>query len=158
MRFVTAVVVGLPRPDLEGESPCMPAGTPWWRRLTRQVVPRQRGRACCWYHGGDWRRASRIAIRLFAHAHRSQPNPAEACRDALQLARAEGIAGWTLQAVKSLLLDPIQPEREIGYVNGRHRAQAMLDAGVRRTLVARWVMPDPARDSTPNARQVKAQQ
>ena len=29
--------------------------------------------------------------------------------------------------------------REVGgYINGRHRAQAMLDTGVRRTLVAYW--------------------
>jgi hypothetical protein len=44
---------------------------------------------------------------------------------------------------RSLLLDPIQPERSSpgGYINGRHRAQAMLDDGVRRTVVARWDWP-----------------
>jgi hypothetical protein len=26
-------------------------------------------------------------------------------------------------------------------INGRHRANAMLDAGVRRTVVIRWQMP-----------------
>ncbi|MGM9470352.1 nucleic acid/nucleotide deaminase domain-containing protein [Streptomyces murinus] len=33
----------------------------------------------------------------------------------------------------------IQPDSGGGYVNGQHRAQAMLEAGVRRTVVLRYV-------------------
>jgi hypothetical protein len=28
-----------------------------------QLAPRRRGRQCCWYHEGDWRAASTVAIR-----------------------------------------------------------------------------------------------
>jgi hypothetical protein len=54
-------------------------------------------------------------------------------------AEAEGVGGgWELEALDSLV-DPtvgIFVERDgarLVYVNGQHRAQAMLDAGVRRT-------------------------
>jgi hypothetical protein len=33
------------------------------------------------------------------------------------------------------------PDDEGGYVNGQHRARAMMDAGVRRTVVVRDVWP-----------------
>ena len=42
-------------------------------------------------------------------------------------------------AAPSLFLDPIQPEspeNDWPYINGRHRVQAMFDAGVRRTVIA----------------------
>jgi hypothetical protein len=29
------------------------------------------------------------------------------------------------------------------YINGQHRAQALLDAGVRRTIVVSWDIPAP---------------
>ncbi|MGH4009531.1 MAG: hypothetical protein ACRDTH_15505 [Pseudonocardiaceae bacterium] len=147
MRLVTTAVVTLPRPDLDGEPPCMPAGTPWWRRLGRQAVPRRRGRSCCWYHEGDWHQASRTAIQMLRRADAElvdDDEHQERLFAALKLSRAEGLTGWQYAAVESLLLHPIQPEREIGYTEGRHRSQAMLDAGVRRTLVARWVMPAPS--------------
>ncbi|WP_426504407.1 hypothetical protein ACPPVO_43540 [Dactylosporangium sp. McL0621] len=63
----------------------------------------------------------------------------------LTAARDERVDAWALTAAKSLLCDPIQPTRgDDGhgfYVNGRHRSQAMLDAGVRWTLVAYWDWP-----------------
>jgi hypothetical protein len=58
-------------------------------------------------------------------------------------AEAEGVAGWELEALDSLV-DPtvgIFVERDgarLVYVNGQHRAQAMLDAGVRRTLTVEY--------------------
>ncbi|MGW4759544.1 hypothetical protein [Streptomyces chartreusis] len=35
--------------------------------------------------------------------------------------------------------DAIQPDSEARYINGQHRAQALLEAGVRRTVVLRIV-------------------
>lgn len=151
LRLTVAEVVMLPRPDLHGEPPCMPAGTPWWRRLGRQLVPRRRGRGCCWYHEGDWRVASDVAIRALARADDERGGHGGEQDDgrisaALGFVGAESLAPWTRAAAASLLLDPIQPSREDDgkpfYVNGRHRSQAMLDAGVRRTLVAYCDWPD----------------
>ncbi|MBM0256614.1 hypothetical protein [Micromonospora sp. 4G55] len=50
------------------------------------------------------------------------------------------LSGWEREALLSLLIDTIRPYRPFqgGYNNGQHRAQAMLDAGVRRTLVERY--------------------
>jgi hypothetical protein len=39
-------------------------------------------------------------------------------------------------------IQPEGPDRVVPYVNGRHRAQAMPDAGVRRTVIGRWIEPD----------------
>lgn len=64
MRYAVAALIWLPSPDLEGEPACMPAGTPWWRRLFRQVVPRRTGLGCCWYHRVD----SATAITALARA------------------------------------------------------------------------------------------
>ncbi|MEV4715057.1 hypothetical protein [Micromonospora sp. NPDC049374] len=54
---------------------------------------------------------------------------------------APGLAGWEHEALFSLMVDTIRPyapwpSRE-GYNNGQHRAQALLDAGVRRVLIER---------------------
>lgn len=153
LRYVVTAVVRLPRPDLHGEPPCMPAGTPWWRRLVRQVVPRRRGRNCCWYHQGDWRVASATAIRAWTRAGAVVVEvPAteddeidEQVFVALDLVRDASLDEWAQKAAESLIIDPIQPGRAddggAPYVNGRHRSQAMLDAGVRQTLVAYWDWP-----------------
>jgi hypothetical protein len=49
--------------------------------------------------------------------------------------------GWEREAMRSLVVDPIRVDRPLphrdGYINGQHRAQAMIDAGVRRALIER---------------------
>ena len=51
------------------------------------------------------------------------------------------VSQWEREALYSLLTDTIRPHapwpRREGYNNGQHRAQAMLDAGVRRALIER---------------------
>jgi hypothetical protein len=50
-----------------------------------------------------------------------------------------------LKAAETLFFEPIQlygPDGVAPYINGRHRAQAMLDAGVRRTVIGRWIDPE----------------
>ncbi|MEU1647250.1 hypothetical protein [Micromonospora zamorensis] len=151
-RFAVARVITLPRPDLHGEPPCMPAGTSWGQRLARQVAPRRQGRTCCWYHRGDWSAASAIAIQAIARTAATplRQGYLEADEHLPAVSTFIGQAApdpWTRDAAGSLVLDPIQPSRDDHgrrfYVNGRHRSQAMLDAGVRRTLVAHWDWPEP---------------
>ncbi|MCW2880867.1 MAG: hypothetical protein JWQ95_4967 [Sphaerisporangium sp.] len=119
-----------------------------WQRLARQLAPRTIVRHCCWYHRGDWHRVSRNAIRLVRAARRAAvpvDDIADAVRDA---AKAEGMPDWERQALTSLVEIPyaIQRTRWAGgwrtsYVNGQHRSQAMLEAGVRRTITVDWIYP-----------------
>ena len=54
-------------------------------------------------------------------------------------ARAEGASRWELQALGSLF--PVAAAIQLAgpdcssYINGQHRAQALIDAGVRHTVV-----------------------
>lgn len=57
------------------------------------------------------------------------------------------MTGWELDALGTLTdpADGIQIEHSDGsrfYINGQHKAQAMLDQGVRRTVTIRWHYPD----------------
>ncbi len=52
---------------------------------------------------------------------------------------ARALTSWQAEALESLIIDRSPPytpwpSRE-GYLKGQHRAQAMLDAGVRRALI-----------------------
>ncbi|GAB2841206.1 hypothetical protein GCM10027176_51320 [Actinoallomurus bryophytorum] len=71
IRYCAQFVVRLPRPSPFRQPDCMTIGTPWWRRLCRQIVPRHGGSACCWYHQGDWHTVSKTAIRLMRQAERA---------------------------------------------------------------------------------------
>jgi len=139
-RFETMAVCRLARPTPFREPSCMPAGTPWWRRWLRQAVPTRRTRSCCWYHGGDWHQVNRMAISALAEATRANVAAEDMVDFAQERATAAGADPWQRQALDSLFSDPIEPAPD-GYVNGQHRAEGMLDAGVRRTVVARWVYP-----------------
>jgi hypothetical protein len=140
LRFRTAWVVALPRPEPFRESACMSAGVRWWRRLGRQVVGRRRRRDCCWYHGGNWHRVSRLAARLVRQARQEGAVGNDVADRARAAAAAAGVAGWEAEALDSLLMpyDGLILERDDDlrrvYVNGQHRAQALLDAGVHRTV------------------------
>jgi hypothetical protein len=149
MRYEVAAVIGLPRPDLDGEPACMPSGTPWWRRLARQVVPRRRLLGCCWYHGVDWALVAEAAIAALATADAEprEHDPDEDPEDerlfaAMSALRAQGLDEQVLKAAETLFIGAIQPDGVVPYIDGRHRAQAMLDAGVRRTVIGRWIEPE----------------
>ncbi len=142
----------LPSPDLEGTTACMPGVLNWWRRFGNRLSPQHDSWNCCWYHGGDWHAASAAAAQALAAAGPAPDAYPAAGADveesdprtdpALDLLDAAQLAPWTRDAAQTLLRDPIQVERDDDgrryYVNGRHRARAMLDAGVRRTVVGRW--------------------
>ena len=146
----------------ERSNRCMRRGVPLWERLGRQVV-RRRPRDCCYYHRVDWHRvaaeASRIAREVplaaqsppglpendsdeaeQAYEHAWQPHD-----DARDLAAACGLPEREREAVKELLSPAtaiwLTHEEEgsssLGYQNGRHRAQALMSAGVRWVPVIR---------------------
>jgi hypothetical protein len=128
---------------------CIHATPPWWQRAVRQLIPQRRSRDCCYYHSTGRHRVSAAAIRI------------------VQQARAEGLAGeaFTDRLAELIgdaknLLHPEQealrelPGAETGiqlsrggrgrrqsYLNGRHKVTAMLEAGVRRTVVIHGEMP-----------------
>jgi hypothetical protein len=112
----------------------------WWRRWFRQVVPRRRPRDCCTYHRADWHAASSAAIQLVHAAWARGITEVDAVAVFVEdAADAEGLDEETCLAVSSLVGPglAIQPGggRPIRYYEGRHRTIAMMDAGVRRTVV-----------------------
>lgn len=147
--YVVTPLATLPTPEALDRPACMNRRVPTWRRTYRRLVPSCEGRSCSWYHGGDWHRVNANAIRLVAQAHAAGATGTDVGDHAVDAAKAEGISGWQLEALESLLV--IEPVRiELGdypadrwYDNGRHRVTAMLETGVRRTIVVRFELLDP---------------
>jgi hypothetical protein len=140
--FAEFAVARLARPEPFREPACMPAGVPWWRRWTRQVLPdRGIARTCCWYHGGDWHSVNAMALELLERARAQSMEPDGMKEFAIAHADAAGASQWQTEALASLfsISNAIQPASRTGYINGQHRAQAMLEAGVRRTVVLHYV-------------------
>lgn len=140
-----ALVARLPRVDAEADRACRPGGISRARLLGRQLRPRRGGQDCCWYHGGDWHEVSAMALagvrRAGADGLREQ---VEVAVRVTEQAEHAGWTGWRMQALRSLVLDPIQVHEDgSGHVNGRHRTQALQEAGVRRTVVGnlRYLRP-----------------
>ncbi|WP_153815741.1 hypothetical protein [Streptomyces sp. SUK 48] len=139
--FEEFAVVRLGRPRPFRQPVCMPAGVPGWRRWLRQVMPRRSARSCCWYHGGDWHAVSALALAVLRCA-RAQGVDGDGMKDfATDRAVAAGVTEWQAEALATWFSvgDAIQPGSQGGYVNGQHRAQAMLETGVRRMVVLRYV-------------------
>ena len=111
------------------------------------MIPRRTVRDCCYCHSINWRQVSAAAIRITRQARR-ESLAGEAFGDRVAvLAEAQGLPAEEEEALADLLADhsAIQPGRRFrlrgGYTNGRHRTTAMLDSGVRRTVVIRWRYP-----------------
>lgn len=139
--FAEFAVVRFAQPEPFRAPVCMPAGVTWWRRWVRQVLPRRGARSCCWYHRGDWHTVSAMARDVLRRARARSVYPEEMEEFAVAHAVAAGATRWESEALATLFdtEDAIRPDREWGYANGQHRAQAMLEAGVRRTVVLRVV-------------------
>lgn len=137
-RYIPAWVVLLPTAFRPGKG-CITTPTPWWRRLGRQLVPRRTVLDCCDYHRADWHKASKTAIRYLRDAQRAGIDPICWDGDTLDYvddrAEREGITGVDLEALISLFHSPIGVSHPRDYWDGQHRARAMMDAGVRRTVV-----------------------
>ncbi|MEU8820563.1 hypothetical protein [Actinoplanes sp. NPDC048796] len=137
--YAFALVVLLPRPRPFREKLCMAVGVPWWRRIGRQLVSRRGGRGCCWYHGGDWHAVSRTAVRLAGQARAAGVSFENTAAYVGDHPDVQAFSEWEREALLSLFEDTIRPyarwPSSHGYNNGQHRAQALIDAGVRRTLI-----------------------
>jgi hypothetical protein len=142
--YSTEWVLRLPRPRPFRNPRCMPPTRPWWRDALRQLAPRHAGRDCCWPHQGDWHQVSRTAIALVRQAKRDGIADQDIYEHVLAQARADGVTGWQLDALEHLvncyegiLLDTGDDGRR-DFINGQHKTRAMLDQGVRRTVIVQW--------------------
>lgn len=138
--------VRLPRPEGMDRG-CMSGTLPWWKYLPRQAVPRRRRRDCCYYHHVYWHKVCAAAVRITRQAGSSGLSGETGTDRAFELACAEGLPDDETQALAELLIDGTGVQIGCGddgrryYINGRHRTTAMLEAGVRRTVIIRWNAP-----------------
>ena len=140
---------------------CMRRGMPRWEQLGRRVA-RMRPRGCCCYHSVDWRRVAAEAVRiarevplaaqtppLWPEDHSDEAEEAyerawQPHRDADDLATACDLPERECEAIKELLdpgtaiwLHHLAGSSSLDYQNGRHRAHALMSAGVRWVPVIR---------------------
>ncbi|MEU0237657.1 hypothetical protein ABZ234_08195 [Nocardiopsis sp. NPDC006198] len=136
-------VATLPAPHNLFRASCMtPLSTA--QRWARQARPTRTPRSCCRYHAVDWHRASRGARRLLRQARRGAGPVEEVYRRARALAAR---AGWDtaqreaalslLSPAEGIIVSPEDSPARWFLLNGQHRTQALLEAGVRRTVVLR---------------------
>jgi hypothetical protein len=136
LKFRFVAIRKLPDPTPFRAPDCMPSTHGWLQRLWRQVFPVHTTRQCCWYHGGDWHQVTRLLVE---ETRRSAPDGLLLDGDERE-AVIRGIEArtdedsWLCRAALSVLLDPMGANAG-GWVNGQHRGQAMIDAGVRQTLL-----------------------
>jgi hypothetical protein len=138
-------VVTLPRQNpVIADRQCM-SRVSWRRRLARQVGPHTRLRDCCWHHSVDWQQASATAVGI-ARQIKGERIRGEAEMDdrALELIEAAGLPEGQKDAVFILVppscgitLDVLAGDSRLSYIDGRKRSHAMMEAGVRRTVVIR---------------------
>jgi hypothetical protein len=123
-------VILLPLPDPVTDPPCMADSRSRARHLVRRIVPGRTLRDCCWFHGVDWAAASEAAIAVLPDG-------------VLDPTRTEG-RSMSDPAARTLLAEPINTaglDADVTYRDGRRRLRAMLDQGVRRTVLAQWYVP-----------------
>jgi hypothetical protein len=150
-RYKLQWLPAMPSPtDLPIARKCMSAPMPLPRRLALQVTGRTVIRDCCWHHSIDWHQASATAVRLARRLRREHITDREELSMRVNDLTRE-LSGDRGMAVR-LLLWPgtgISVHHEAGhpkewsYQDGSKRTYAMLEAGVRRTVVIRWVEVPP---------------
>ncbi|MEU6241457.1 hypothetical protein [Streptomyces sp. NPDC047024] len=127
---------------------CMSGGIPWWRRWIKRVLRQYGGGSCCWYHSGDWHRVNRMALAALSRARREGVKADDMADYADEYGVGAGASEWERLALRTLysLGDAIQPSGDgytsNGFINGQHRVQAMLDAGVHQTVILRYTESD----------------
>jgi hypothetical protein len=145
----------LPYPDELPEEPwCIARGVGPFARLAKRMLPPSGPRFCCWFHGGSWSEASETAISI-VEAESAKGIEGEELVDAVT-ERADRIESrWLRQAVSSLVDggEPLHFEGDSDWVRdgrfwvgGRHRAMAMIQQNVRRTVTMRLELLDVARE------------
>jgi hypothetical protein len=145
-RYSFRWVLMLPRQDpvIAGRQ-CM-SGMAWRQRLARQIWPRTELRDCCWHHGLGWPQASASAVAIARQIRRERIRGEGGMGDrAFDLIEATGLSGEQRDAVFILVppscgitLDVLAGGNRLSYIDGRKRSHALMEAGVRRTVVIRW--------------------
>lgn len=139
----------IPVADLPEPQPFREACMSYRASPLRSLLRRMRGRrpgpgtGCCWYHKQDWAAVSELAIRLVEDARRDGLADEDIGEISMERARALGAADNDLPALRSLLSPAVAISPHLGpdpgYTNGQHRARAMRDAGVKRTIVVTYL-------------------
>ncbi|KPC75345.1 hypothetical protein ADL26_07935 [Thermoactinomyces vulgaris] len=144
----------LPYPSGLEAPECMLRGIGPTERLVRRLFPPTGPAFCCWFHDGSWSKASEAAIEI-VEAETTKGLAGEELVDAVT-ARAERIESkWLREAVSGLVDggEPLHFEGDSGWlrddrfwIGGRHRAKAMIQQNVRRTVVMRVDLVDVIRE------------
>ncbi|PRY53532.1 hypothetical protein [Glycomyces artemisiae] len=145
----------LPYPDpaeLE-HPPCIRRGIGPFARSVRRLLPKA-PTLCCWFHDGSWAQVSEAAIGL-VEAKAAEGLVGDELVDAVTatVQEIEPPTKWFGEAVMSLIDggEPINygsvadwKDGKPFYIGGRHRAMAMMQQGVHRTVTMRLELLDPA--------------
>lgn len=122
---------------------CMMPPLTWPQRLARQVFPRRGVRECCYYHRQDFHAIAAAVNAVYRQVRRSGLDGDDADDLKYRLLDQASLSEDE-RTTALLLLDPgcgIHVWRPAGqrwtYEDGRHRARALMDAGVRRIPITR---------------------
>jgi len=121
---------------------CMMPDLSWRQRVLRQISPRRDIRGCCYYHGQDFRAIAAVVNAVHRQCRRRRLDGEEAAGLASRLldqarlgAEERGTAVLLLAEDCGICIWRPLGQRRWTYQDGRHRARALMDAGVRRVLV-----------------------
>lgn len=121
---------------------CMMPPITWRKRLLRQVFPRRGVQDCCHYHQQDFHAIAAAVIMTHRQISRRGLEGEQADELIFQLLQDTGLTEAEQTTAVELLSEDCgiqicrpQGQRRWSYYEGRHRARALMDAGVRRILV-----------------------
>jgi hypothetical protein len=121
---------------------CMMAPLSWRQRVLRQVFPRRGVRDCCYYHRQDFHAIAAAVNAIHRQLRRSGLDGDDADELMFRLLDGCGLSEDEHSTAMLLLAEDcgIQISRSPGerrwtYDGGRHRARALMDAGVHRIII-----------------------
>ena len=121
---------------------CMMHPPSWLQRVLRQVFPRRGVRDCCYYHRQDFHAIAATVNAAHRQLLRSGLDGDDVDELRFRLLKEAGLSEDERSTAMLLLAEDCgisiwRPpgERRWTYQDGRHRACALMDAGVRRILV-----------------------
>jgi hypothetical protein len=128
--------------DQRDRDGCMKPPLTWRQRAVRQVFPRRSARDCCYYHRQDFHAIAATVNAMHRQLRRAGLDDDDADELRFRLLKEAGLSEHE-RSTAVLLLDEDcgihiwRPpgQRRWTYQDGRHRARALMDAGVRRVLV-----------------------
>ena len=121
---------------------CMMPPITWRQRALRQVFPRRGVRDCCYYHGQDFHAIAAAVNAVYRQLRRRGLDGDDADELTFRLLDGCGLSEDEHSTAVLLLAEDcgIQISRSPGerrwtYDEGRHRARALMDAGIHRILI-----------------------